>query len=149
MACKPPVYNGEIDPIICQRWITDIEGIFKRSHCDPADFVAYSTVQLRGQAKDWWDVIKVEKGLEAAKVMTWDEFKTPFLKHHSPKAVINKIKEEFMQLRHKGETIDKIMGIFMEKLLFCGELVKTEEKKIFYYHNMLGAEYREFLTPSK
>ncbi|XP_035841302.1 uncharacterized protein LOC118488191 [Helianthus annuus] len=48
--------------------------------------------------------------------MTWDEFKTPFLKHHSPKAVINKIKEEFMQLRHKGESIDKITGIFMDKM---------------------------------
>jgi hypothetical protein len=67
VACKPPVYNGEIDPITCQRWITDIEGIFERSHCDPTGFVAYGTGQLWGQAKYWWDVIKVEKGMEAVK----------------------------------------------------------------------------------
>ncbi|KAJ0869328.1 putative transcription factor interactor and regulator CCHC(Zn) family [Helianthus annuus] len=81
--------------------------------------------------------------------MTWEEFKTPFLKHHSPKAVINRIKEEFMQLRHKGESKDKIKGMFMDKMKFCDELVTNEEQKIYYYHNMLSAEYREFITPSK
>ena len=93
MACKPPAFNGEVDPIICQRWINDIEGIFERSHCDPNDFVSYGTGQLRNQAKDWWDVIKVKNGIEAIRTMTWEEFKVHFLKHHSPKAVVNKIKE--------------------------------------------------------
>ncbi|XP_021979184.1 uncharacterized protein LOC110875296 [Helianthus annuus] len=128
MACKPPIYNGEVDPIICQRWISDVEGVFERTHCDVGDFVAYGTGQLRGQAKDWWDNKKKEIGAEAARVMTWDEFKVPFLKHHSPKAVINRIKEEFIQLRQKGETIDKITGIFMDKLRFCDELFMTPSK---------------------
>ncbi|KAJ0610890.1 putative retrotransposon gag domain-containing protein [Helianthus annuus] len=116
MACKPPIYNGEVDPVIWQRWLGDIEGVFERTHCDESDFVAYGTGQLRGQAKDWRDNKKNEIGAEAAKTMTWEEFKTSFLKHHSPKAVINKIKEEFMQLRHKGETIDKITAMFMDKM---------------------------------
>ncbi|XP_035830771.1 uncharacterized protein LOC110866623 [Helianthus annuus] len=111
MACKPPIYNGEVDPIICQRWLSDVDGVFERTHCDVSDYVAYGTGQLRGQAKDWWDNKKKEIGAEAARVMTWDEFKVPFLKHHSPKAVINKIKEEFIQLRQKGETIDKITAM--------------------------------------
>ncbi|XP_022030660.1 uncharacterized protein LOC110931584 [Helianthus annuus] len=149
MACKPPIYNGEVDPIICQRWISDVEGVFEGTHCDVGDFVAYRTGQLRGQAKDWWDNKKKEIGAEAARVMTWDEFKVPFLKHHYPKAVISRIKEEFIQLRQKGESIDKITGIFMDKLRFCDELVTTEEQKIYYYYNMLSAEYVEFMTPSK
>ncbi|XP_035842167.1 uncharacterized protein LOC110924480 [Helianthus annuus] len=37
----------------------------------------------------------------------------------------------------------------MDKLRFCDELVTTEEQKIYYYYNMLSAEYREFMTPSK
>ncbi|XP_021980413.1 uncharacterized protein LOC110876551 [Helianthus annuus] len=125
------------------------ERVFERTHCDESDFVAYGTGQLRGQAKDWWDNKKNEIGAEAAKTMTWEEFKTPFLKHHSPKAVINKIKEEFMQLRHKGETIDKITAMFMDKIKFSSELVTNEEQKIYYYYDMLSAEYREFMTPSK
>ncbi|KAJ0626438.1 putative transcription factor interactor and regulator CCHC(Zn) family [Helianthus annuus] len=149
MACKPPIYNGKVDPIICQRWLGDVERVFERTHCDESDFAAYGTGQLRGQAKDWWDNKKNEIGAEAARAMTWEEFKTPFLKHHSPKAVINKIKEEFMQLRHKGETIDKITTTFMDKMKFCNELVTNKEQKIYYYYNMLSAEYREFMTPSK
>ncbi|XP_021986817.1 uncharacterized protein LOC110883339 [Helianthus annuus] len=150
MACKPPIYNGEVDLIICQRWLGDVEGVFERTHCDVSDFVAYGMGKLRGQAKDWWDNKKKEIGAKAARAMTWDEFKIPFLKHHSPKAVINRIKEEFIQLRQRGETIDKITGIFMDKLRFCDELVTAEEQKIYYYYyNMLSAEYREFMTPSK
>ncbi|XP_022007658.1 uncharacterized protein LOC110906906 [Helianthus annuus] len=149
MACKPPFYHGEADPIVCQRWISDIEGVFERTHCDETDFVAYGTGQLRGQAKDWWDNLKKEQGIEATRTMTWEEFKTPFLRYHSPKAVINRIKEEFIQLRHSGESIEKITGIFLDKLRFCDELVQNEEQKIYYYYNMLGAEYREFMTPSK
>ncbi|KAJ0465090.1 putative transcription factor interactor and regulator CCHC(Zn) family [Helianthus annuus] len=34
MACKPPIYNGEVDPIVCQRWLSDIKGVFERTHCD-------------------------------------------------------------------------------------------------------------------
>ncbi|KAJ0578601.1 putative nucleotidyltransferase, Ribonuclease H [Helianthus annuus] len=45
--------------------------------------------------------------------------------------------------------IDKITGIFMDKLRFCDELVTTEEQKIYYYYNILSAEYREFMTPLK
>ncbi|XP_035832960.1 uncharacterized protein LOC110924081 [Helianthus annuus] len=149
MVCKPPIYNGEVDPIICQRWLSDVEGVFERTHCDVSDFVAYGIGQLRGQAKDRWDNKKKEIGAEAARAMTWDELKVPFLKHHSPKAVINRIKEEFIQLRQRGETIYKITGIFMDKLRFCDELVTTEEQKIYYYYNMLSAEYKEFMTPSK
>ncbi|XP_022007548.1 uncharacterized protein LOC110906777 [Helianthus annuus] len=110
MACKPPLYNGEVDPIICQRWLSDVEGVFERTHCDTNDFVAYGTGQL---------------------------------------TVINRIKEKFIQLRQKGESIDKITGIFLDKLRFCDELVTSEEQKVYYYYNMLSAEYREFMTPTK
>ncbi|XP_035837270.1 uncharacterized protein LOC118485124 [Helianthus annuus] len=37
----------------------------------------------------------------------------------------------------------------MDKMKFCNELVTNEEQKIYYYYNMLSAEYREFMTPSK
>ncbi|XP_022032716.1 uncharacterized protein LOC110933818 [Helianthus annuus] len=127
----------------------DKEGVFERTHCDETDFVAYGTDQLRGHAKDWCDNLKKEQGIEATRTMSWEEFKTPFLKHHSPKAVINKTKEEFIQLRQRGESIDKITGVFLDKLRFCDELVQTEEHKIYYYYNMLSAEHREFMAPSK
>ncbi|XP_021992735.1 uncharacterized protein LOC110889503 [Helianthus annuus] len=32
---------------------------------------------------------------------------------------------------------------------FCDKLITNEEQKIYYYYNILSAEYREFMTPSK
>ncbi|XP_021995190.1 uncharacterized protein LOC110892326 [Helianthus annuus] len=108
-----------------------MEGVFERTHCDETDFVAYETGQLRGQAKDWWDNLKKEQGIEAMKLRRGN------------------IKEEFIQLRHSGELIEKITGVFLDKLGFCDELVQYKEQKIYYYHNMLSAENREFMTLSK
>ncbi|XP_022004218.1 uncharacterized protein LOC110901733 [Helianthus annuus] len=97
MACKPPIYNGEVDPIICQRWASDVEGVFERTHCDVGDFVAYGTGQLRNQAKDWWDKQKKEMGAEAARVMTWDEFKETLTE------IINTAREREIELKKQVE----------------------------------------------
>ena len=84
---------------------------------------------------------------EAIKATTWVEFKTPFLQHDSPEVAVNRIKEEFMHMRHMGESIDKFTWVFLDKLKFYGDLAQNETQIVYYYHNMLGAEYREFLTP--
>ncbi|XP_021979720.1 uncharacterized protein LOC110875830 [Helianthus annuus] len=41
------------------------------------------------------------------------------------------------------------MNIFLDKMKFCREIVGTERMKIICYHDMLKAEYREFINPSK
>ena len=28
MACKPSLYEGEVNPVLCQRWLTEMEDIF-------------------------------------------------------------------------------------------------------------------------
>ena len=149
MACKPSPYKGEVNPVKCQRWLAEMEEIFDRIEVEDRDRVPYGTTQLKGHARDWWDVKKSGMTTGEIKALTWDDFKTPFLEHHSPQVAINIIKEEFLQLRHRGETIDEFSGVFMDKLKLCKDLVRTEQQKIYYYHHMLGAEYCEFLTQSR
>src|ERR1044071_7207049 len=149
MSCNPTVFKGEIDPLECLRWISDMEGVFARSHCEGEDEVMFATGQLRLRAKDWWDSYSKEVGQERVRTMTWAEFKEPFLKHHYPQTAIDRIQEEFLHLRQKNETIDEITNIFLDKMKFCPELVGTERMKINRYHAMLRAEYREFITASK
>jgi hypothetical protein len=149
VGCKPTEYKGEIDPIECQRWISDMESVFVRSHCDPEDEVVFATGQLRGRAKDWWDNHKKELGEERVGRLTWAEFKIPFLKHHCPQTAIDRIQEDFLHMRQRRENIEEITSMFLDKMKFCPELVRTERMKINRYHDMLRAEYREFITPSK
>ncbi|XP_022038817.1 uncharacterized protein LOC110941486 [Helianthus annuus] len=149
MACNPATYDGKIDPIACQRWISNIEAVFIRSRCDNEDKVMFATGQLTFQAKDWWDAHSKEIGEERLQTMTWQEFKDPFMKYHCPQSAVDKIQEDFLRLRQKNETINEISNTFLDKMKFCGEFVQTERMKINRFYGVLKAEFREFITPSK
>ncbi|XP_035834051.1 uncharacterized protein LOC118482606 [Helianthus annuus] len=149
MACKPTTFNGEIDPIECQRWIANMEGVFIRSHCDKEDQVMFATGQLMRRAKDWWDSCSKEIGENRVQTLTWQEFKQPFIKYRCPQSAVDRIQEDFLRLRQRDESVNEITNTFLDQLKFCEEIVGTERKKIIRYHGMLKAEIREFITPSK
>ncbi|KAD6455172.1 hypothetical protein E3N88_09878 [Mikania micrantha] len=149
MACKPAEFKGEVDPLISQRWISDIESTFETCHCDPADEVMFAGNQLKDRAKDRWELLRKEKGRDGIKGLTWAQFKELFLKRFCPQAAIDRITEEFLHLQQKDESIDTITAIFFDKAKFCPDLLQTERMWINRYHNMLNTKYREFLTPSK
>ncbi|KAJ0809969.1 putative nucleotidyltransferase, Ribonuclease H [Helianthus annuus] len=149
MACKRTTFNGEIDPIECQRWIANMEGVFIRSHCDKEDQVMFATGQLMRRAKDWWDSYSKEIGENRVQTLTWQEFKQPFIKYHCPQSAVDRIQEDFLRLRQRDESVNEITNTFLDQLKFCEEIVGTERKKIIRYHGMLKAEIREFITPSK
>ncbi|XP_022023734.1 uncharacterized protein LOC110923994 [Helianthus annuus] len=149
MACNPATYDGKIDPIACQRWVSNIEAVFIRSRCDKEDQVMFATGQLTLQAKDWWDAHSKEIGEDRLQMMTWQEFKEPFMRYHCPQSAIDKIQEDFLRLRQKNESINEISNIFMDKMKFCGDFMKTERMKINRFYGVLKEKFREFITPSK
>ncbi|XP_021975089.1 uncharacterized protein LOC110870197 [Helianthus annuus] len=149
MACNPATYDGKIDPIACQRWISNIEAVLIRSQCNKEDQVNFATGQLTLQAKDWWDAHSKEIGEDRLQKMTWQEFKEPFMRYHCPQSAIDKIQEDFLRLRQKNESINEISNTFMDKMKFCGDFVKTERMKINRFYGVLKAEFREFITLSK
>ncbi|KAD4179563.1 hypothetical protein E3N88_28154 [Mikania micrantha] len=149
VACKPTEFKGEVDPLLSQRWITDMESTFETCHCDPSDEVMFAGNQLKERAKDWWELLRKEKGRDGIKDLTWGAFKELFLKRFCPQAAIDRITEEFLHMRHKEEDIDTITAVFFDKAKFCPDLLRTERMWINRYHSMLNAKYREFLIPSK
>ncbi|XP_035842153.1 uncharacterized protein LOC118488855 [Helianthus annuus] len=109
----------------------------------------FATGLLTHQAKDWWDAHSKEVGEDRLQIMTWQEFKRPFMRYHCPQSAIDKIQEDFLRLRQKNESVNEISNAFMDKMKFCGELVTTQRMKINRFHGVLKAEIREFITPSK
>ncbi|XP_022023877.1 uncharacterized protein LOC110924149 [Helianthus annuus] len=136
MACHPMTYDGKIDPVECQRWVSNIEAVFIRSRCDKEDQVMFATGLLTHQAKDWWDAHSKEIGDDRLQVMTWQEFKGPFMRYHCPQSAIDKIQEDFLRLRQKNESVNEIANNFMDKMKFCGELVTTERMKISRFYGV-------------
>ncbi|XP_022032309.1 uncharacterized protein LOC110933392 [Helianthus annuus] len=121
----------------------------ERSQCDKEDQVMFAIGQLTFQVKDWWDAYSKEVGEDKLQVMTWQEFKEPFMRYHCPQSAIDKIHVDFLCLRQKNETINEITNTFLDKMKFCGDFVKTERMKINRFYGILKAEFREFITPSK
>lgn len=52
----------------------EMEDIFEISECSNAQKVKYATRMLKGEALHWWDIIKVARGKEYVRVMTWEQF---------------------------------------------------------------------------
>ncbi|KAL4573129.1 hypothetical protein LXL04_019924 [Taraxacum kok-saghyz] len=70
MTCKPPVFDGEPDPIKSTRWITEIEGTFDTSKCTDEDWVVYAVTMFKNDAIYWWGMVKDVRGRDVAKRMT-------------------------------------------------------------------------------
>ena len=75
--CKPMEFQGEVDPIICTRWVSEIEGTFRTSQCPEELKVTYAVSMLRNHAKRWWDSLLTVKKEELANV-SWADFKVMF-----------------------------------------------------------------------
>ncbi|CAI9272177.1 unnamed protein product [Lactuca saligna] len=52
MNYKPPIFNGEIDPILSSTWIMEIEGTFDTSKCADEDKSAVDAVEGREREKN-------------------------------------------------------------------------------------------------
>ncbi|XP_076892254.1 uncharacterized protein LOC143543926 [Bidens hawaiensis] len=148
LACNPNPFLGAANPIVIQRWITEMEGAFDTSHCAPKDKVIYASNSLRGRARDWWEVLKKERGHAGIMKMTWEEFKVIFLKHFCPQASVERIADEFLHMTQTYQTVEEITGDYFDKLQFC-PFMEDVKMRINRYHRMLKTDIREFINPSK
>lgn len=117
-ACKPNRILGATNPIVSQRWITEMEGVLDTSHCAPKDKVVYVSNSLRGRAREWWEVLKKERGHVGIMKMTWEEFKVIFLKHFCPQASVERIADDFLHMTQTHQTVEEITGDYFDKLQF-------------------------------
>ena len=81
---QPPLFTKAEDPLDADVWLRVIESKFTHLTGDcPDDAKArFTTQQLRGPARTWWDHFCVM--LPADREVSWEEFKTAFRGHHIP-----------------------------------------------------------------
>ncbi|KAI3797332.1 hypothetical protein L1987_32588 [Smallanthus sonchifolius] len=96
----------------------------------PEDRVMFSVPLLTGRAKEWLLNLRKERGELGVTSMTWEEFKTTFLKYHCPQAAVDLMTEEFLLMRQTIESIDELAGTFFDRAKFYLDVVSTEKAKI-------------------
>ncbi|KAL4578914.1 hypothetical protein LXL04_015046 [Taraxacum kok-saghyz] len=78
MTCKPPVFDGEPDPI---------------NKCADEDRVVYAVTMFKNEAIYWWGMVKEVRGHDVAKRMTWDEFTKIFKEKFCPRTAVKFIEK--------------------------------------------------------
>ncbi|GKB85290.1 zinc finger, CCHC-type, retrotransposon gag domain protein [Tanacetum coccineum] len=140
--CKPSEFHRDSDPVIVTNWLREIEDIFKISEYSPRQRVKYASHLLKGDARHWWNMIKIARGDDVASVMTLEEFEDLIMENYCPQGMMDKLKEEFLKLQQNDMTVLKYMIKFNEKLRFVKYEVATKERKIKRYIWGLRAKIR-------
>ncbi|KAJ9556932.1 hypothetical protein OSB04_011546 [Centaurea solstitialis] len=115
VACKPPTYKGERDPVLSLRWIKEIEMVFETCRCAAEDKVVYARSMLKADALHWGNVETGGRGTEAVRTMSWKSFVAKFRSQFCPLAATKKMEEEFLQLKQGVMSVQEYTTHFIEK----------------------------------
>ncbi|KAJ9553825.1 hypothetical protein OSB04_017870 [Centaurea solstitialis] len=124
VACKPPTYKGERDPVLALRWIEEIK---------------------MADALHWWNVETGGRGTEVVRSMPWKSFVAKFRSQFCLLAATKKMEEEFLQLKQGSLSVQEYTTRFIEKSRFAEIYVPTEERKVERYIWGLKGSIREFV----
>nr|GEW41137.1 zinc finger, CCHC-type, retrotransposon Gag domain protein [Tanacetum cinerariifolium] len=105
----------------------------KKSEFSTRQRVKYASYLLKGEARHWWDIIKITHGDDVASVMKWEEFKDLDMENYCPQGLMDKLGEEFLKLQQNDMIVLKYMAKFNEKARFIKYQVATEERNIKLY----------------
>ncbi|KAJ9544942.1 hypothetical protein OSB04_024649 [Centaurea solstitialis] len=129
VACKPPTYKGERDPVLAMRWIEEIEMVFETCRCAAEN----KNVETGG------------RGTEAVRTMSWKSFVAKFRSQFCPMAATKKMEEEFLQLKQGTLSVQEYTTRFIEKSRIAEVYVPTEEHRVERYIWGLKGNIREFV----
>ncbi|XP_052177504.1 uncharacterized protein LOC127791561 [Diospyros lotus] len=137
---QPPTFEGELDPLVAEDWISSIERIFNLINYPDARKVACATFMLQHGARHWWD--STSRSRPQGHMWTWEEFKELFLKKYYPANIRNQKETEFIVLKQGSMTLVEYKRKFDELSQFALELVDTEKKQARRFEQGLRDDLR-------
>ena len=72
---KPAQFEGSIDPLVAEEWLSSIETILDFMQLRDRKRVLCTSYMLKKDARYWWGTVKLRRDVRA---MTWDNFVREF-----------------------------------------------------------------------
>ncbi|KAM6596452.1 hypothetical protein CsatA_006976 [Cannabis sativa] len=119
----PPEFEGGIDPVVAEEWISRIESILQMLRVDGNDRVKCASYMLRKDARIWWEVVEQTKDVDT---MNWDDFKRVFNEKYYNSAVLAAKVDEFTGLVQGSLTVTEYAQKFDRLAKFAPDLVPTD-----------------------
>ena len=142
MGCKPPIFKGGEDSLVCFRWLRKMDQTFRSADFTEEQKVNYAIRMLDGQALEWWDSVYQLLNEATRRAMTWDIFSNKVRERFCSAGAIQRAEREFLALQKGTMSIATYNTTFTEKLQFARDYCPTEEKLIRHYVEGLPYEYR-------
>jgi hypothetical protein len=112
--------------------------------CSDATKVRFTTQQLRGPARTWWDHFLAMQLVDH--MVEWGEFKAAVRGHHIPAGIMDRMLNEFLALTQGGCTVLQYAQAFNDLCQFAGYHADTDEKKRDRFRRGLSTKLRDRLN---
>ncbi|KAI3702759.1 hypothetical protein L6452_28511 [Arctium lappa] len=149
MWCNPKEFSGSANPVTCMYWLKEVEMAFESSECDDSQRVKFASQLLRGEALIWWNLTRTALTPEVLGKLTWPVFKKKIMDKYCSERSLDKLQEEFKNLKKVALSITDYSKLFLEKLNLVGHLVPDERSKIKDYQHGLPVEMRTAVRNAK
>src|ERR1044072_7828465 len=108
-----PLFKGTHGSEGAQRWLKEIERIFRVIDCAEELKVRYGTHMLVEEADDWWVATRTEMEQDGVE-LTWAVFRRAFLRRYFPEDIRGKKEIEFLELKQGKKTVSEYASKFTE-----------------------------------
>lgn len=146
----PPTFKGRYDPDGAQKWLKEVERIFRVMQCSEVQKVRFGTHMLAEEADDWW--VSLLPVLEQdGDVMTWAVFRREFLNRYFPEDVRGKKEIEFLELKQGDMSVTEYAAKFVELAKFYPHYTAeiAEFSKCIKFENGLRADIKKAIGYQK
>ena len=124
------VFEGAVDPVVAEEWISMIEKIFQFVHIEDEEKVKCVMYMLRKEVRIWQDAVKK---IRDTVTITWAEFLIEFNSKYYSQAVINSNVEEFTRLQQGNMYVLEYVGQFDQLLRYAPDMVQTKTSKVWRF----------------
>ena len=142
---NPPLFKGAHDPEGAQKWLKEIERIFRVIDCAEGLKVRYGTHMLAEEADDWWVATRTEME-EDGIALTWAVFRRAFLRRYFPEDIRGKKEIEFLELKQGNKTVSEYASKFTELAKYYAHYTNDadgEFSKCIKFENGLRDEIKQ------
>ncbi|KAL6223467.1 hypothetical protein ACLB2K_006854 [Fragaria x ananassa] len=102
-------FSHAVEPLDAQNWVETIEKMFIQVRCLEDRKVGLATQFFEKEAWHWW--LDLSRGMgDAANHMSWDQFTTPFRERYISHAHVNRMREEFRNLKKSDDMTVMVSG---------------------------------------
>jgi len=116
--------------------------------CPEASKVRYAAATLQDAALTWWNQQVARLGLQVANATPWEDFKTLMKGAYCPRSEIQKLENEFWNLKMEGSEIETYTTRSHELASLCPQMVDQPYKRIEKYIEGLAAEIQSDVLTS-